>query len=542
MKRLFVLLFCILLFIACGEPAAKRPTASELPAAQPAAEGIAVDTVEGPAVPEPDSPKEPAPTSDSYAHADAQPAPTPDLSAYTDEQSGLIEALSALSEYYPQWYGDTTPETGTVFSVTVREKRTENGAAEFVYHNEQLDFADLKLSVLSFDPASETEALHLSVAVPQTWSESVRQWFFEDGLRLDFLIGKRHVDAFRERTVTQKGGVLMISYRRCILDEYDRSEDALLITPYVCEATLFAFNSYEAMKDENGNEIKNGGKPVMVPVAFHPDRGETVTERIGSGKDRIVRRDLKRHSLSFAAVSVPLSGTHLSRPPLELLLPVEVEDFDYSEKIGLLDPDKEWNDDPSMSPRGMLYSRRKDFNEVSFTVDAFRIGEDGMELVVSWYLPDDWTDAECRAFDHYDLAVFLNDRHPDFTAAFGDYDSADYPSIFSMPDVLLLDEQHNHGIFFWESWSWREGHASYRSVIPQQDRWKDVHQITIIPMQFVYAEPLPEGGVPYGPDFPYDEASDYSFYERGMARAYHRWLSELAITIDITPDLFTDGL
>lgn len=83
MKRLFVLLFCLLLFIACDKPAAKRPNASEPPAAQPAAEEIAVDTVEGPVVPEQESPK--------------TPAPAPDLSACTDEQRGVIEALSALS-------------------------------------------------------------------------------------------------------------------------------------------------------------------------------------------------------------------------------------------------------------------------------------------------------------------------------------------------------------------------------------------------------------------------------------------------------------
>ena len=126
----------------------------------------------------------------------------PDASAYNDEQIALIEQLRALPEYFPQWYGDIKPETGTVFSVTVKEKREENGEIQFVYHNEQLDFADLKLSVLAFDPSSETEALRLSVTVPKSWSEKTIQWFFEDGMRLDFMIGERHVDAFRKRIVS----------------------------------------------------------------------------------------------------------------------------------------------------------------------------------------------------------------------------------------------------------------------------------------------------------------------------------------------------
>ncbi len=526
MKRLWILLFCMALLVGCsGEPEViTSPNAPE----QPFEAEIAADTV---GIPE------------QTAAADLPTAsPTPDMSMYTDEQRALIERFRALPEYYPQWYGETPQKTGTAFSVTVRETRKSGGATEFVYHNETLDFADLKLSVLAFDPASETEALRLSVAAPQGWSETVTQWFFEDGLRLDFLIGAKHVNAFRERTVTKKsGGFYEIAYARCILDEYDLSQDALVITPYVREASLITLNSDTKAKDENGRDIK-------VPVSFHLDRGDVAVERCNTSEGRIARRDEVRHSLTFASVTVPLSGTHLTRPPLEILLPVEVEDFAYSEQIGLLDPSKEWHDDPNMSPRGMLYSRKKDFNEVSFTVDAFRIREDEMELVVSWYLPDDWTDAECRAFDLYDAAIFLDDRHPDFSVSPDRFDSDDfdiesYPSIFSMPSVDYLPGEHNFGVVFWESRNWREAHVTYRSTVPQQGAWKDVHSITIIPKQRVYSAPLPEEGSPYGAAFPRDEEPDqWDFYNRGAVHVYRRWMKELAITVDITPDLFDSGL
>ena len=456
---------------------------------------------------------------------------SPDTSAYNDEQIALIEQLRALPEYFPQWYGDIKPETGTVFSVTVKEKREENGEIQFVYHNEQLDFADLKLSVLAFDPSSETEALRLSVTVPKSWSEKTIQWFFEDGMRLNFMIGERHVDAFRKRIVSPSyDNTYEIIYKCCVLDEYDLSADSLIITPYVREASLITLNSYTTIKDENGNDS-------TVPVSFHLGKQETAVERCNTEKQRIKSKYEDRHYLNFASVKVPLLGTHIVRPSLNVILPVEVEDYVYSESLGLMDPNLEWHDDPKMQPRGILYGREKDFNQVSVVVDAFRIHQDETELVVSYYFPDDWTDAECNFFCRRGcmLEIFLDDVHPNFNEPVTYPYSDDTRLIFALTGMELMEEQNHFATPVWKSWNWREKHFVFRSVSCSVKEWKNVHSITIVPSIIICNTELPENGIPYG-----EVLGDLS--EILNEKTIGRWVPELAITIEITEDLFDSGL
>lgn len=443
---------------------------------------------------------------------------SPSISISENQISSKEEHLYSLSEYYPQWYGNVQFNDTTSFYSTIKEYRDGNGFSETIYHNELIDYDGLFLEVLSFTPNSNDEVIRLSVTMPSAWNNTVKKWFIHDGLFLNFYIDGKHVDAFRQRSITPiDENAFEITYRQCILNEYEISSNSLVIIPYVKEYELFT------QCTKNG-EIH----------AAHFSDGDEFIEDSRYANECTERIDSVRHELNFAKCSVAVTTSSKTKPTFLEKLIVNVEDIAYTESLGLFDSDFEYHDDDSLSTRGVIYVRLKDFNDIRIIIDSFHIWNKGMELCFSCYFPHEWTDAECRAVDDLSFYLILGNEMPDTTKPVDEQGLESVKTIWDYPNVKLEEERNYFGKKFWESWDWHERHYVYRISFVSDEliqQFKNDNMLTIIPSILTIDEPVLEEGLIY-----YDSGT--SFY----SKAYPKWLPELAINLEITNDLFEDGL
>lgn len=427
-------------------------------------------------------------------------------------------AVSGLTE----WYYVPEIESGTAFPVTIISYDFHDSYIESKYYNDCLDFENVNIEIQSMNLNANTNTLHLSVTIPSEWKDEEKEWFIREGLCLNFYLNGEHVDAFRERELLLiADNRFEIIYNTCILKNYSIG-DNLGIIPYVKEIKFIETNEFISVDGENGE--KNN-----VRKQYHLSNGEVYSQvhqnvYNASESRRIVNKLEIRHDLSFAKSACIIEENKVDDSSYYVSLPVIVEDFAYSEQIGVYEKKEHQN----LWTRGILYNREKDFSKLSIVVDSFHIWDESTELDISWYCPSDWTDAECRSLNNecaFDFLICLNDERPN-------WDELPFEARSNLRQGFL-PRSIRCSYYNWDGdkfdWNWRETHLVYLDSMLTKKEWEEVQSITIIPFMYTFDEAIPSEGIVYqdGSEFNHDW--------------HYIFLPELSVTIMITPDLFENG-
>ena len=387
-----------------------------------------------------------------------------------------------------------------------------DGTWERRYRNEAVSYDGLTVELLSFDPEAEGAALRLRVTPPEEWDGELCAWLRRSGLRLSFEVDGRQVNAVREReiTVLEDGRAFEVTYARCILDRYDRSGTALVIRPYVER-----FQFIRSWKVVDGHSVRYDLAEGEEYVSLCRD-GEPLDD-----DSRISNAKADRVYLDGAAVSASLEGNPLDRPPVLHEVSFDVLDVERSIAAGAFE-------DGSQVPEiGTVYLREKDFSDVTLVLEEFHIWPEEIKLAFRLCYPPSWTDEECAAImSDMGLLIYLDGYRPNEREIYNYACPFDF--LWTLAGAVLLsggetvyppDDPYRDLML-----------ANWRSTLTVE-KWRNLESITIVPYYHrrlrANARPIPEEGYPYSGGV--DWSSDVLI------------LDELALTIEITDDLFIDG-
>ena len=457
----------------------------------------------------------------------------------TENQTALESASVANTPEIPfEWDGfdasmvsDYTDATApSKQEITLCRVSEENGVYFHTYYAKKLDATDLQMEVLSFDPLSEAEALHLLVKLPEAWDRETIDWLAKEGLALQFEIDGQQADAFRERYITAVDHEIDIMYRRCILDRYALSHDTLSIRPYVLHYT-------ELMT----NEPANGWyKSVSITET------KTLTTRFAAGKyasfnDRIIAATGEQVFFDHAAKSIRLHrGEHTvwSRPPYQYNVFFMDVDYEATDAAGLFEGSGD-----GKYQIGTVYRKDMDLQDAALVLNSFHIWDEEVLLSFSWRFPESWTDREClmAALDDLRFIVYLDDERPNAENAFAleaveqPFGTGEYVTFDSVKlnDAFFHSEMDNYRTMYRFRTSYYLNWHSNLTV----EQWETHHSLTILPY-LIHRLDNPNG----------ESIEDYLKYNQpkllapdGTPYDSLYYLYELALTIDLTPDLFENG-
>ena len=320
------------------------------------------------------------------------------------------------------------------------------------------------------------------------------------------------MNAVREReiTVLEDGRAFEVTYARCILDRYDRSGTALVIRPYVER-----FQFIRSWKVVDGDFVRYDLAEGAEYVSLCRD-GESVDD-----DSRISFAKADRVYLDGAAVSAPLEGNPLDRPPVLHEVSFDVLDVERSIAAGAFE-------DGSQVPKiGTVYLREKDFSDVTLVLEEFHIWPEEIKLAFRLCYPPSWTDEECAAIAvDTGMLIYLDGYRPNERDIYNYASPSDCMGTYAGAMILSGDSYFRppddtyRDIMF----------ANWKSTLTIE-KWRNLESITIVPYYHrrlrANARPIPEEGYPYSGGV--DWSSDVLI------------LDELALTIEITDDLFIDG-
>lgn len=429
----------------------------------------------------------------------------------------------------PEYATDTpepTPYTG-IIGTTLISRNMVNGVQENTYYNETLDFSRLQVEILSFDPASTTQALRLKITMPEDWTDTVQSWMRKEGLRLRFAVDGRNVDGFRQRELTYEEGsnTFEIIYKQCILDEYDLSGTTLTVTPFVEEYIWIA----SCEPDENENAIR-----------YYLSEGDTFIQdynlkAVSESRRKALYTECEKHYLTAvtASVNLPKSGRSKSRPAYLNTVTFAIDDVEKNSELSV------YTTDPYIGPiYCTFYQRTLDFSKASLTLDTFHIWDEETALAFTWTFPEEWTDLECAGMCHElhfivyagkDEKLTYMDLTPERSMRRSLF-SSEYVDVAGSTKAFLLTHHcpepdsniGEHRTISFRSWE------TTLSV----EKWKEIECITIVPYYCPYQngeEKFTEDGV------------WMDWFEVDWTYDSHVFLYDKAITVEITSDLFEDG-
>ena len=385
-----------------------------------------------------------------------------------------------------------------------------DGTWERRYRNEAVSYDGLTVELLSFDPEAEGAALRLRVTPPEEWDGELCAWLRRSGLRLSFEVDGRQVNAVREReiTVLEDGRAFEVTYARCILDRYDRSGTALAIRPYV-ERFCYILSGEVVDGYSVRYDLAEGEE--FVSLCRDGEYLDIDSEVMGAKADRVY--------LDGAAVSAPLEGNPLDRPPVLHEVSFDVLDVERSIAAGAFE-------DGSQVPKiGTVYLREKDFSDVTLVLEEFHIWPEEIKLAFRLCYPPSWTDEECAVIATGFLA-YLDGYRPE------EYQIPIYACPFQADGWFgsVLISNGDEGLNPPDS-TFREMVFSNWASSLAVENWRSLETVTLVPYYTRYlranGRPITEEGYPY--DSYVDWYSDILI------------LDELAMTIEITDDLFVDG-
>ena len=318
------------------------------------------------------------------------------------------------------------------------------------------------------------------------------------------------MNAVREReiTVLEDGRAFEVTYARCILDRYDRSGKALAIRPYVER-----FQYIRSWKVVDGHSVRYDLAEGEEYVSLCRD-GEPLDD-----DSRISNAKADRVYLDGAAVSASLEGNPLDRPPVLHEVSFDVLDMERCIAAGVFE------DGSQVPDIGTVYLREKDFSDVTLVLEEFHIWPEEIKLAFRLCYPPSWTDEECAVIATGFLA-YLDGYRPE------EYQIPIYACPFQADGWFgsVLISNGDEGLNPPDS-TFREMVFSNWASSLAVENWRSLETVTLVPYYTRYlranGRPITEEGYPY--DSYVDWYSDILI------------LDELAMTIEITDDLFVDG-
>lgn len=411
------------------------------------------------------------------------------------------------------------------FTVVTRKKLNDN-EWQHAYENKAINLQGLRIELITFSPQDLECALKLRLTLPESWDTTIAEWVMREGLRFRYEVDNVPVDAFRERSLTNSTGAntYEMLFRKCILSQ-DILENATVvsITPYI--DNILWVKTHETIDSESGKTLKQYSLAAG-------DQFTGIFRETGnvSNASYIWLMKSERLYLYESSIVIPLNVSEETN---------KANPSSVIKKITVWDDDNELNirsgcyEDGSQIPlAGRIYSTEKDFSQVSFVLEGFHIWPEEIKLSYGLYFPETWSSVETRSFVGNDLYfyIYADDDRPE-EIQFG----VDQP-IFGSLNYKFCASLHQIGENpSWQNYqteSYRELHFVNWDSNISAEMWKTKSKVTILPWYLrvtnYQGQPVTGSGI------------DYSSGS-GETTMEQVFLDEIAITVDITEDLFADG-
>lgn len=449
----------------------------------------------------------------------AEVAITPEVD--TREAESCSPVLNAkVSTEKPLQYAEIT--ASHIQDITLVTRQPMNSGWTHTYYNQSIEFEGLRLELLSYSLNGDTPALSLRCTLPAHLDAETNDWLRREGLRLCFELDGRQVDAFRQRKIgplTEEGS-FEITYDQCILTENQiASANVFNIRPYV-ECFDMIWGS-DVVSSPAGKTYES----------FRLSEGETYSgvyqgEMTSKNREYITNLSFTRIFLDACTLSIQLSDMpQQTRTPI--LEDVSVKEILWEENKA----NGVYEENAQQPEKSKMYLLNKDFSEVQFALDQFHLWQDEMKIAFCLRFPESWTDVECQSIVRdmgLDFAFVIDgemqktgmeESAPQF---FGQRGQRLGGSIDQL-EKYVCDENYQtvtHREQYYVNW------FSNLSI----DQWKTKSNLTIIPYFTRYSEV--DGKT----------LSQTPIVTESFQGVYEIvFLYDLAISIDITQDLFQDG-
>ena len=453
---------------------------------------------------------EPASTSKNSTHTETTgPISIPEetTKASTTEVVTYAFSLDQVSPYVQS-------TTQTAFDATLCEHVKTNDGWEYRFHNETVEYRDLKISVTAFDPSSETEALKLSITVPANWNDSFEKEMIEKRLHFVFEIDGRQVDAFRDRIITRVSShEYELVYKTCLLRPlYGK---ALSIRPFVtCLQNMFIWDSEEKTIDL------------------------TKTKELCVAPENLNSMSSTRHYLDHCAVTIHTDLPEREKVPILYPITVEEVDWEASYQKGC------YGDGNVPSETANIFLKKKDFSDIVFALESLQIKDDIALLTFTWRFPDSFSDAECQsmvrshlkfyAYFDDDMLISQKDTRSRAGAPFGRT-----RTLSAIMDVMYMPSYENY-----RTNNYRELHYTVIGSPESVSEWKTHRSLTVVPYYWYYTAVDYENGI--GGAKKTCELSESGIHLENQYSVRSdtfdcKAIDELAMRIELTPELFEEG-
>lgn len=394
----------------------------------------------------------------------------------------------------------------TELEMTVFDSNNSKDGVLFSFHNQTVDFQNMKIEVLSFDPASDNEACKLRLSFPSSWNEAFCHTMVSQLLHFRFEIDDQPADAFRDRAIMQLSShTYELVYRHCLLKPLYGKK--LAVRPYI-------------IKFEQLTIWDNTEKTV--------DLSET--RDISVLANNIYGINNVRQYIDKSAVIICLDQPE--RQISSILYPITIQDVDWEASFqkGC------YGNGETPSETCDLFLVEKDFDGASLTLDSLHIQDDLMIMEYTWRFPDTFSDVECQSIWRDSLCFY----------AFFDDDSITNPhdirskehAPFGRTRTLtpFCEPYESPSYTNYKTNDYRELHFIVIGSAESVEQWKTHRTLSIVPYYWFYTDitynkrniELTEEGIHLDRNWMINELS-------------FKAINELKITIDLTSELFENG-
>ncbi len=420
------------------------------------------------------------------------------------------QATYAFSPDQVAPYPTDTDETAVLTTLWSTE-RTASGIS-MTLRNQTVAYRSLSVAVLSFDPASQTEALKLRVELPKDWSAALAKEMIESRLHFTFEIDGAHVDAFRDRVIGRVDAhTFELTYRRCLIHPlYGKT---LAVRPYIsCAVQMVIWD--------------NGEKT----VDFSHEGSLSVSE------ENLYSLRIERHYLDRSAVVIRTDMPEGERAPIPYTVTCKRIDWEESRRKGCYG-------EGNLPPETVeLAYRSMDFSGAALALESLHVREDAVVMTFSWRFPDSFSDEECQSMWRDQLKFYayfdgdsLTGQRDTRSAERAPFGRTRTLSTFSEPYEKPNDQNYR-------TCDCRTLHFTVIGSRQTLADWKTHHTLTIVPYcwYFTAVKRLEDGEQKtcmLSETWNRFE-NDYSVDSLTVDCIA---LDALAITVELTPELFKNG-
>lgn len=440
----------------------------------------------------------------------------PTAQAVTPEPFGepqLIEKPQATYVFSPDRVAPyATDATETAFLTTLcSTERTADGIC-YTFRNQTVAYQTLSIAVLSFDPMSETEALKLRVELPKDWSEALAKEMIESRLHFAFEIDGAQVDAFRDRVIGRiDAHTCELTYRRCLIHPlYGKT---LAVRPYIsCAVQLMIWDDGEKTVD------------------FSHEGSISVSEK------NLDFLRIERHYLDRSAIVIRTDMPDKERTTIPYPVTLKHIDWEASRKKGC------YGEGNLPSETVELAYRSMDFSDATLALESLHVREDDVEMTFSWRFPDSFSDAECQSMwrDQLKFYAYFDDDRLTGQRDTRSTERAPFGRTRTLSTFAEPYERPNDRNC--KTCDFRTLHFTVIGSRQSLTDWKTHHTLTVVPYCWYFTSVVYREG---GEQKTCTLNETWSRFECDFSVNTASFdciaLDALAITVELTPELFENG-